>query len=77
MGALIPQGLSGNPNYCGFLNNLVTLINCESLKEIGEMACVTPTRSPLGQTHNSNKRFLTLMHLMPARNSLSYQLSGS
>ena len=65
MGALIPQGLSGNPNYCGFLNNL------------GEMACVTPTRSPLGQTHNSNKRFLTLMHLMPARNSLSYQLSGS
>ena len=41
MGALIPQGLSGNPNYCGFLNNLVTLINCESLKEIGEMACVT------------------------------------
>ena len=45
MGALIPQGLSGNPNYCGFLNNLVTLINCESLKEIGEMACVTPTRS--------------------------------
>ena len=77
MGALIPQGLSGNPNYCGFFNNLVTLINCESLKEIGEMACVTPTRSPRGQTHNSNRKFLTLMHLMPARNSLSYQLSGS
>ena len=77
VGALIPQGLSGNPNYCGFLNNLVTLINCESLKEIVEMACVTPTRSLRGQTHNSNRKFLTLMHVMPARNSLSYQLSGS
>ena len=31
-------GLAGSPNYCGFLNNLLTLINCESVKEIGEMA---------------------------------------
>ena len=77
MGALIPQGLSGKPNYCGFLNNLVTPINCESLKEIVEVACVTPTQSLRGQTHNSNRKFLTLMHVMPARNSLSYQLSGS
>ena len=29
------------PNYFGFLNNLVTLINYESFKEIGEIACVT------------------------------------
>ena len=49
MGALIPQGLAGSPNYFGFLNNLVILINCESLKEIGEMACVTPAWSFHGQ----------------------------
>ena len=34
----------------GFLNNLVTLANCESLKEIGEVAGVTPARSSRGQT---------------------------
>ena len=45
VGALIPQGLSGSPNFFEFLNNLVTLINCESLKEIGEMVCATPARS--------------------------------
>ena len=33
-----------------FLNNLMTLISCESLKEIGEVACVTPARSSHGQT---------------------------
>ena len=49
MGALIPQGLAGSPNYFGFLNSLVILINCESLKEIGEMACVTPAWSFHGQ----------------------------
>ena len=38
------------PNYFGFLNNLVTLINYESFKEIGEIACVTPARSSRGQT---------------------------
>ena len=40
--AQIPQGLSGSPNYFGLLNNLMTLIICESLREIGEMACVMP-----------------------------------
>ena len=47
---LIPQGLAGSPNYFGFFINLVTLTNCDSLKEIGEMACVTSTRSSRGQT---------------------------
>ena len=36
--AQIPQRLSGSPNYFGLLNNLMTLIICESLREIGEMA---------------------------------------
>ena len=49
MGAPIPQGLAGSLSYFGFLNNLVTLIKCESLKEIAEMACVTPARSSRGQ----------------------------
>ena len=44
--ALIPQGLTGRPNYFGFL----TLIICESLREIGEMACVTSAWSSRGQT---------------------------
>jgi len=48
--ALLPQGLTGSPNYFGLLNNLVTLIICESLREIGEMACVTPAWSSRGQT---------------------------
>ena len=52
MGALITPGLTGSPNYFGLMNNLVTLINCESLKEIDEIACVTPSRSSLGQTLN-------------------------
>ena len=30
----------------------MTLINCESLKEIDEIACVTPARSSRGQTLN-------------------------
>ena len=50
MKAHVPQGLTGNPNYFGLLNNLMTLIICESLREIGEMACVTPAWSPRGQT---------------------------
>ena len=49
VGALIPQGLAGSPNHFGIFNNLVTLLKCESLKEIGEMACVTPSRSSCGQ----------------------------
>ena len=44
-GLLTPQGLARGPNHFRFLNNLVTIVNCESLKEIGEMTCVTPTRS--------------------------------
>ena len=48
--ALIPQGLTGRPNYFGLLNNLMTLIICESLREIGEMACVTSAWSSRGQT---------------------------
>ena len=54
MKALLPQGLTGSLNYFGLLNNLMTLIICESLKEIGEMACVTPAWSSRGQTHKTN-----------------------
>ena len=55
--ALIPQGFTGSPNYFGFLNNLMTgflnnLIICESLREIGEVACVTSAWSSRGQTLN-------------------------
>ena len=53
MKALIPQGLTGRPNYFGFLNNLMTFIICESLREIGEMACVTSAWSSRGQTLNT------------------------
>ena len=48
----IPQGLVRSLNYFGFLNNLVTLIDCESLKDIGEMVCDTPAQSSCGQTLN-------------------------
>ena len=41
----------------GFLNNLVTLINCESLKEMGGMECVTPSRSSCG--HTLKEHFVT------------------
>ena len=51
--ALISQGLTGRPNYFGFLNNLMALIICENLREIGEMACVTSAWSSRGQTLNS------------------------
>ena len=54
MKALILQGLTGRPNYFGLLNNLMTLIICESLREIGEMACVTSAWSSRGQTLNAN-----------------------
>ena len=52
MKALIPQGLTGRPNYFGLLNKLMTLISCESLREIGEMACVTSAWSSRRQTLN-------------------------
>ena len=50
--ALIPQELTGRPNYFGLLNNLITLIICESLREIGEMACVTSAWSSRGKFVN-------------------------
>ena len=53
MKASIPQGLTGSPNYLGILNNLMTLIICETLREIGEMACVTSAWSSRGQTLNT------------------------
>ena len=46
----IPQGLTGRPNYFGLLNNLMTLIISESLREIGEVACVKSAWSSRGQT---------------------------
>ena len=54
--ALVPQGFTGSPNYFGFLNNLITLIICESLREIGEVACVTSAWSSRGQTLKREKR---------------------
>ena len=56
VGVLIPLGYGGSPTHSVFLNNLVSLINCESLKEIGEMACFTPALSPRGQTYRSSFR---------------------
>ena len=50
MKALIPQGLIGRPNYFGLLNNSMTLIIRESLRQIGEMTCVTSAWSSRGQT---------------------------
>ena len=52
--ALMPQEWTQSPKHSVFLNNLMSLINCESLKEIGEMACVTPARSSRGQTYRSS-----------------------
>ena len=54
MGTFTSQGWVWSPNHSVFLNNLVTLTNCESLKEIGQMACVTPAWSSRGQTHRSS-----------------------
>ena len=48
--ALVPQGLTGSPNHFGLLNNFMTLIICEFLREIDEMACITPAWSSRGQT---------------------------
>ena len=55
MKALIPQGLIGRPNYFGLLNNSMTLIICKSLRQIGEMACVTSAWSSRGQTLKSKR----------------------
>ena len=53
--ALVPQGLTGSPNYFGLLNNFMTLIICESLREISETACVTTTWSSRGRTLNTRE----------------------
>ena len=58
--ALIPQGLTVRPNYFGLLNNLMTLIICESLREISEMACVTSAWSSRGQNLNLSAHRLYL-----------------
>ena len=50
MKAITPQGLTRRPNYFGVLNKLMTLIICEGLREISEMACVTSAWSSRGQT---------------------------
>ena len=60
--ALIPQGLTWRPNYFGLLNNLMTLIICESLREIGEMTCVTSAWSSRGQTLK-NSDFLRMSRI--------------
>ena len=72
VGALIPQGLAGSPNYFGFLNTFVILINCESLGEIGYIAYVTPARSSHGQA--LKLRFISFLH---ATSSLRNQLFAS
>ena len=61
--APIPQGLTGSPNYFGLLNNLMTLNICESLREIGEMACVTSAWSSCGQTLKFRSLFFLLLYL--------------
>ena len=72
MGALIPQGLAGSPNYFGFLNTFVIPINCESLGEIGYIAYVTPARSSHGQA--LKLRFISFIH---ATSTLRNQLFAS
>ena len=72
--ALIPQGLTRSPNYLRILNDLMTLIICESLREIDEVACVTSAWSSRGQKvflkNNvksrvlfDNRYFLKILHL--------------
>ena len=64
MKAPIPQGLTGSPNYFGLLNNLMTLNFCESLREIGEMACVTSAWSSRGQTLNGPETNCGIAHIL-------------
>ena len=68
MKALIPQGLIGRPNYFGLLNNSMTLIICESLRQIGVMACVTSAWSSRGQTLNNYRPFVEPMVETTAKN---------
>ena len=67
MKALIPQGLIGRPNYFGLLNNSMTLIICESLRQIGGMACVTSAWSSRGQTLNASAQFWPKWHYRSPR----------
>ena len=76
MKALVPQGLTGSPNYFGLLNNFMTLIICESLREIGEMACVTPAWSFREQTLKGPKnRVLSCMKFSFYRNWFLHTIS--
>ena len=43
----------------------MTLIMCESLREIGEMACVTSAWSSRGQTLNTEDLFNSFLHDPP------------
>ena len=70
MKALILQGLTGRPIYFGLLNNLMTLIIRESLREIGEMACVTSAWSFRGQTLNA-----TLQNQVDGKEGETYEIS--
>jgi len=76
--ALIPQGLSGSPNYFGLLNNSMILIICKSLREIGQTACVMSAWSSRGHTlntvsasqHSFEPRFLTAFLRQPAKTAV-------
>ena len=74
MKALIPQGLIGRPNYFGLLNNSLTLIICESLRQIGEMACVTSAWSSRGQTLKADITFIytALAYSLPISTNLNF-----
>ena len=71
---LIPQGLTGSPNYFGLLNNLLTLIIRKRLREIGEMACVTSAWSSRGQTLNNSKCLTAFIWTSFSHRFLSYFL---
>ena len=73
--ALTPQGLNGRPNYFGFLNNLMTLIICESLREIGEMTCVMSAWSSRGQTLK-NKSCVQLWFSLVIRQNVQESPAG-
>ena len=72
MKVLIPQGLIGRPNYFGLLNNSMTLIICESLRQIGEMACVMSAWSSRGQTLNTIARSLLLHSVFKGKDNRDF-----
>ena len=69
--ASIPQRLPGSPNHFGVLNNLMTLIICESLREISEMACVT---SALNKQHGESSASFLIATVFIYKLKLSFQL---